>query len=262
MRTALVVVCVLAASARGDVAVKPARGQRWYQGQHGNNRIFHFTATTVGLLLYPALQFVEDDVECRWCGGPNALDRGVRNALVWSDTKTAGQISDLSAYALAPAVNLGLVLAGTLASPSTAGLIDDIVPIAETMVVTEWVTRGIKLGFARERPYAHFTDATGSDDNLSAPSGHTSRAFALMTSAGVIAHTRGYKSEPYIWAAGATIGATAGYLRIAADRHYFSDVVVGAAIGVSAGLTVPLLMRRANATVVPTGTGIAFAGVW
>jgi membrane-associated phospholipid phosphatase len=171
-------------------------------------------------------------------------------------------MSDVTAYAIAPAVNIGLVLAGTLATPSTAGLIDDVVPIAEAMVVTEWVTRGLKLGVARERPYAHFTNATGSDDNLSFPSGHTSRAFALVTSAGVIAHARGYKSEPYIWAAGMTIGATAAYLRIAADRHYFSDVTVGAAIGVSAGLTVPLLMRRTNASVVPTRGGVALLGVW
>ena len=59
------------------------------------------------------------------------------------------------AYVMAPTVNISLVLAGTFATPSTAGLMDDIIPIAETMVVTQWVTRAIKVGLARTRPYAH-----------------------------------------------------------------------------------------------------------
>jgi membrane-associated phospholipid phosphatase len=130
------------------------------------------------------------------------------------------------------------------------------------MVVTEWVTRGIKVAAARERPYVHFTDDRGSEDNLSFPSGHTSRAFALATSAAVIAHARGYRSERLIWAGGMTLAAMTGYLRIAADRHYVTDVVTGAALGVTAGLTVPLLMRRTNVQVTATRTGIAFAGAW
>jgi membrane-associated phospholipid phosphatase len=97
---------------------------------------------------------------------------------------------------------------------------------------------------------------------VSFPSGHTSRAFALATSAGYIAHVRGYKVEPYVWASGATLAVTTAYLRIGADKHYLTDVLAGAAIGVSAGLTVPLLMRRTNATVLPTTSGIAVAGRW
>ncbi|HEX5062539.1 MAG TPA: phosphatase PAP2 family protein, partial [Kofleriaceae bacterium] len=128
--------------------------------------------------------------------------------------------------------------------------------------ITYWVTRAIKVGAARERPYVHFTSERGGEDNLSFPSGHTSHAFALAASAGMIAHERGYKLEPYVWASGMTIATLTGYLRIAADRHYLTDVVVGASIGVSAGLTVPFLMRRTNAIVVPSGTGVAFVGEW
>jgi membrane-associated phospholipid phosphatase len=258
----LLVLCVAARAARADEALTPIAHQRWYEGPHGTNRLLHFSLTTVGFVLYPTLSFVENDIACNWCGGPNDVDRSIRNALVWSDTNSAALTSDITAYALSPAVDITLVLAGTVAAPSTAAVMDDIVPIAESMVVTEWITRAIKINAARERPYAHFTDERGKDDNLSFPSGHTSRAFAFATSAGVIAHARGYKSEPYIWAAGMTLGVVTAYLRIAADKHYFTDVLAGSAIGVSAGLTVPLLMRRTNVEVVATRRGIALAGAW
>ncbi len=253
MRAALLIVCLLAGNANAE---------RWYLGEHGKNRVLHLSITTVGLVAYPVFRFVEQDVECRWCGGPNAFDRSVRDTLVWHDVNTAAQLSDVTSYALSPALNMGLVLAGSFGTPSTGVVMDDLIPIAEAMVITQWVTRAIKVGAARTRPFATLTDTSGSEENLSFPSGHTSRAFALATSAGVIAHTRGYKIEPFVWAGGMTIAATSAYLRIAADRHYVTDVLVGAALGVAGGLTVPLLMRRTNVELVPTRTGIAAIGVW
>jgi membrane-associated phospholipid phosphatase len=41
-----------------------------------------------------------------------------------------------------------------------------------------------------------------------------------------------------------------------------TDVLAGAAIGVAAGLTVPLLMSRSNVQLTPTRTGIAVLGAW
>jgi membrane-associated phospholipid phosphatase len=255
VRTALLVLCWLGTTASAEP---------WYRGEHGNNRILHLSLTTVGFVAYPALRFLEQDVECRWCGGPNAFDAGVRDALVWSEDSKhiASRISDVTAFGLAPGVSVGLVLAGTLDAPSTAALIDDLTPIVETMVVTQWVTRALKIGTGRTRPYTHFTDRRSDDDHLSFPSGHTSRAFAVATSAGMIARARGYKAEPYIWIGGMTLAVASGYFRIAADRHYMTDVMAGAAIGVAAGLTVPLLMRRTNVEAMPRASGFAFSGVW
>ena len=264
MIRALLVVCLLAGHARAEEVLKPIARDRWYRGPHGTNRLLHLSITTVGFVVYPVFNYVEDGVDCRWCGGPNEIDRSVRNTLVLDvDSRgTAARMSDITSYVLSPAVDMGLVLAGTLASPSTAALMDDLIPIGESMVVTLWVTRALKVSFGRTRPYAHFSGPIGDEDNVSFPSGHTSRAFALATSAGYIAHVRGYKVEPYVWASGMTLAVTTAYLRIGADKHYLTDVLAGAAIGVSAGLTVPLLMRRTNATVVPTTSGIAVAGRW
>jgi len=179
--------------------------------------------------------------------------------LPWGVQKTPGTLGEATSFRLSPTVGVGLILLHC--PPDWADVIDNLVPIGESMVVTEWVTRSIKLAAGRERPYAHYGASESAEDNLSFPSGHTSRAFALATSAGMIAHMRGYAIEPMVWAVGVTLAATSGYLRIAADSHYLTDVLAGAALGTAAGLTVPLLMRR-ELEVVPTGRGMALAGTW
>lgn len=66
-------------------------------------------------------------------------------------------------------------------------------------------------------------------DRKSFPSGHTSVSFAAAASL----------EKRYGWKVGAPALAVAGFVgaaRVAADRHYVHDVVVGAAIGGAAGL--------------------------
>jgi membrane-associated phospholipid phosphatase len=67
--------------------------------------------------------------------------------------------------------------------------------------------------------------------------------------------------EPYIWGAGVALSLTTEYLRIAADRHYFSDVFVGGLVGLGSGLLIPRLMRR-DLEIVPTSNGAAVAGTF
>jgi membrane-associated phospholipid phosphatase len=59
------------------------------------------------------------------------------------------------------------------------------------------------------------------------PSGHTAFAF---TGAQMIHHEYGHKSIAYS-IGGYTLGATVGFLRMVNNRHWFSDVVVGAGVG-------------------------------
>jgi membrane-associated phospholipid phosphatase len=249
---AVVWLCLVASSASAEP---------WYRGRYGKNRIVHLSITAVGGVVYPATGWLQDRLApttCKWCS-PTDPDASIRATFRWDDRGTAGMLSNVTAYAMSPAVGVGLILLNT--PPTWADVIDNIVPIGEAMVVTEWVTRGVKLAVGRERPYAHYGASESAEDNLSVPSGHTSRAYALATSAGVIAHMRGYSIEPIVWAVGMTLAGTSGYLRIAADSHYLTDVLAGAALGAAAGLTVPWLMRR-DVEVVVTGQGIALAGTW
>jgi membrane-associated phospholipid phosphatase len=87
-----------------------------------------------------------------------------------------------------------------------------------------------------------------------------------------VATLRGYRAAPAIWAVGAAAALTVGYLRIAADRHYFTDVLTGAAIGTAMGVGVPFLFNRqrrpgrvgprAGPTAGRQGSGNRARGIW
>ena len=47
-----------------------------------------------------------------------------------------------------------------------------------------------------------------------------------------------------MWAAGLTLATLTGYLREAADKHYLSDVLTGAAVGAAVGWAIPYLHYR------------------
>jgi membrane-associated phospholipid phosphatase len=254
MRVAVVVVTLLVATT--------AHAEPWHKGRYGKNRIVHLSIAVGGALVYAATEPLEERWmadSCRWCD-PTALDVVARDSLRWDDTSTAKTLSNVTAYGATPAFALGLVLAGTLTEPSMASVIDDLVPILEATTFARFATRALKLGVARQRPDAHFTGETD-EGNVSFPSGHTSGAMSVAISSAVVARMRGYRSEPYLWIGGTVIAMSAGYLRVAGDRHYLTDVLSGAAIGTAAGLTVPYLMQR-NVSVMPTRDGMAVAGTW
>lgn len=89
-------------------------------------------------------------------------------------------------------------------------------------VVTGVLTQGIKFAADRTRP---------DGSNYSFPSGHTSSAFA----------TAAVLQRHYGWKVGLPAYALAGYVggsRLAENRHYLSDVIFGAAIGIIGGRAV------------------------
>ena len=61
---------------------------------------------------------------------------------------------------------------------------------------------------------------------VSFPSGHTANAFALAT---VVAMQ--YRDEPWVPVLAYTVAASVGLSRMALDRHWASDVLVGAVVG-------------------------------
>ena len=253
------------------LAGSTAHAEPWYSGKYGRSRIVHVSVIAAGGLVFIASEtFLKPDlaaVQCRWCE-PDSTDISVRNALVWNSTKTASILSNVTGYVLAPVVGIGLVGLGSITAenPTYGQVFDDVAPIFETIVISQLGVQAIKFGVGRQRPFVHFGPPAPHDvdDNVSFFSGHSALVFGIATSAGVIAHRRRYWVEPYVWGIGMTLAATTAYLRMAADKHYLSDVLAGTAWGIASGLTIPLLMRRPEGglTVMPTGNGVAVAGAF
>jgi membrane-associated phospholipid phosphatase len=208
-------------------------------------------AATWGLL---ALLQNQLSSSCRWCdrsasGGDalNGLDRGARNVFKWSNTGAAGTLSDISTFVATPLFIAGVDLAAAGSPHRWRRWAMDILIISEATAISGALNYIVKYASSRQRPFVHYemlsgvTFKTNVDDNASFFSGHTTFAFAVATAGGTVASLRHYKLAPLIWAVGMSLATFSGYLRIAADQHYLSDVIVGSVVGSAIGAGVPLL---------------------
>lgn len=276
MKLAAAVVLLLARGAFADPPLDPAlqpkpppiesRGP-WYRGPYARNREINLAITgALGLYLLQGTLFDTTLLPsaCRWCEPPG-FDKAARNLLVWTNKSRADTISSYEAYVFSPIVGLTLLIASD-SDASPTRLIDDVLPVVETVAFVQVFTQFGKYAFARERPYARYPDPAHpidptADNNSSFWSGHAVFGFAITSAAATVCHFRGYSTEPYVWAAGIALSVSVEYLRIAADKHYMSDVVVGGGVGLAAGLLVPRLMQR-SVKIVPVSNGIAVAGAF
>jgi len=94
--------------------------------------------------------------------------------------------------------------------------------LTQGFIVNGAVTLGLKSLIPRTRP-------DGEDDD-SFPSGHTSGCF---TTAAIVAHHYSKAAIPAY-----TIAGLIGFSRVEKNRHYLSDVVAGATLGIIVGRTV------------------------
>jgi len=178
---------------------------------------------------------------CRWCA-TNGLDTRVRDALAWSRPEQAKKVSDV----LVIGVPAGVALYDGLAVGGARAALPDLLIIGEAVAVSGALAQGFKLVTARSRPYAVYgtLPSQGVDDHLSFYSAHTTVAFSAVAAGGMLAQLRGDPSWPWVYGVGFGAAAATGYFRLAADKHWFTDVVMGAATGTAVGLAVPWLHRN------------------
>jgi membrane-associated phospholipid phosphatase len=189
---------------------------------------------------------------CRWCE-PGPLDAAAREEVVWRAPARALRISDVLAFGLLPAgIAAHQLAAAGRGGDVEAGLVDLLV-VAEATALTADLTQLAKFASGRRRPgalHGAAGRAATPDDDLSFFSGHTSVAFSLAASAGTVSTLRGYRSAPWVWAAGLGAAAAVGWLRMAGDAHWLTDVLAGAAVGTAMGIAIPRLLhpREADAS--------------
>jgi membrane-associated phospholipid phosphatase len=219
------------------------------------------TVTAVAVAAWAGTELAKPSLapaRCRWCE-PGALDAAAREGVVWQAPARARRASDVLAFGLVPAgVAAHQLLAANHAGDAEAGWVD-LLLVAEATAIAADLTQLVKYSVGRRRPGA--LHAAGRerdpDDDLSFWSGHTSLAFSLVASAGTVSTMRGYPSAPWIWGGGVAMAAGVGYLRMAGDAHWLSDVLAGAAAGIAVGVAVPKLLHGPEAGAAGTAQGLA-----
>ncbi len=196
----------------------------------------------------------------RWQGGV-AFDAAVR-AAVRAPTPVERHVADDASTVLLATLVAAPIVAGGARTAAANGSWRDFAGLslvsAEAFGVAYGLTFLAKTVVARERPYAtseglssycvsHQSDPTcGSDRNASFFSGHSAIAF---TGAGLLCTQQiffGPRGADALGCAGGMVAATAtAMLRIVADLHYASDTLVGAAIGLGAGMLLPYILHFA-----------------
>jgi membrane-associated phospholipid phosphatase len=191
---------------------------------------------------------------CRWCDSHlNGLDRSVADAARWKDRNRADRWSDTTVFA-----SFGQAIGYTSLGNRPAAL-SDVGLLVESYAITLAVTQATKKIARRPRPYTRSGDPPpgvsldSEEARVSFFSGHSSSSFCMAVATGTIAFARKEKNAGWVLGSGLALAATTGYLRIAADRHYFTDVLVGAAVGSAAGFLVPHLHRPAEPAAPATG---------
>ncbi len=159
---------------------------------------------------------------------PNRLDAAFRKKMYWGPTRQ--EQARLYSDGLIYGVSLSSMVWGPLAAkdPKLATLIN-----LEVFAVNSMVTNLIKIVTARERPYHYYGTAPdrGPIDYASFISGHSSVAFSQAVANAMILSETYPDQSTLIWSTLLTTAGVTAYFRVAADVHYFSDIVVGAGIG-------------------------------
>lgn len=155
-------------------------------------------ATSLGILAFPSLKYT------------------IQDQLNWNKSETIVLYDDLLRYVPMGATVL-LSIAGVKAKHP---ILDQVALGGIAYVLADFVVYRTKVA-------THVTRPAPSTEQSSFPSQHTSVAFVGAT----MLHREFGHLNPWISVAGYTTAAWVGYARIARNRHFITDVLMGAAVG-------------------------------
>ncbi|MGX1929375.1 phosphatase PAP2 family protein [Flagellimonas sp. 2504JD4-2] len=115
----------------------------------------------------------------------------------------------------------GMYLADGLGAQAENHWFDQTKNAVFSLLLTQVITTGLKINIDKERP--------NGANNEALPSGHTSLAFASAT----VLYEEFKNTEPLLAYSGYTFALATAYLRMAKNKHWFSDVILGSAVGLA-----------------------------
>jgi len=185
-------------------------------------------------------------LDCKWCV-PGTLDGNLSKSAAWSNPHAADTVSNVMQFAVpAGVMGFGLIQAYLLDDPAAGW--SDVLLITEATSLAMLANTIVKYSVGRARPYVWqgnpglYSSAT--DANVSFFGGHTTFVFAVVVSGSTLFFMQDMPGAPYVLGFGLAAAAFTGYLRMAADKHYLTDILVGAGVGSLVGWAVPYLFHR------------------
>ncbi len=147
----------------------------------------------------------------------------------------------------------GIFLVGTIVAPLTkpqGHRLGAFMTMRHTMRFWYLMSKTLKLTVERERPKYHYTKDPKAFDTESFPSGHTGSTFAAACITTMVLDLPTWGNIAVY-----SLASTVGFLRIAADKHFFTDVAAGAGIGFVAAWTSYSIFEKGKE---PEASGLSF----
>ena len=200
-------------------------------------------ATTITLLL---LDNQLAPLQCKWCV-PGSIDGNLSKSAAWSNPQAADTWSTVVQLAVPIGVmGYGLLQAYRLDDPAAGW--SDVLLITQATSLAMLANVITKYSVGRARPYVWQGNPTlypsAAEANVSFFSGHVTFVFAVVVSGSTLFFMQDMPGAPWVLGVGLAAAAFTGYLRIAANQHYLSDVLVSAGVGSLVGWAVPYLFHR------------------
>lgn len=216
---------------------------------------------------------------CRSLCEPNAFDTSVRRVFNPSLQPTKfgfdrpDLVSNLVGFGAIPVALFGLDALLSRWKHGDGPFWADATLMLEASFAALALNQAIKFAVGRARPYTIgasrdlLASARAPNDHfLSFFSGHSTFAFAMAVSAGMIATLRNESWAWLTWLVGIPLAAGTAVLRLAADKHWATDVLVGSGWGALVGAGLPLLFHGRESsppvTLSVSSEGIRLAGAW
>ncbi len=166
-------------------------------------------------------------------------DKDIRNWSQRNHTNTLDNVTkageDYGKVVYAASISLAIYAGGRIFKNEDLAVTGRM--LGETLIFAGIITSVLKSAFGRARPYknegnTHFIGLQFKTDNTSFPSGHTTVAFSMST---ILASRI---DNPFASIGLYSLAGLTMFQRIYGDRHWFSDTLLGAAIGTAVGRAV------------------------